>query len=532
MCINDYHNKTPEELREFCQHLKLTDSALKVLINSVYGATANKHFDLANPDLAAAITSSGRFFIRLLAKNIETRLQRLIKSPEPYVIYQDTDSVTGDTKIEANGEILKIEDMWNHPNTEEFTLVTNTGHQVRKIRGIQTSTYSLEKGYHKSDMVYIMRHKVRKKQYKIKVIDDLDNRETSVIVTEDHALKALGYDNDGRMVIGDVSPGLLSPRVRLILRNSNQGVHFTNNFVIEDLGEREEYVYDIEVKGTHSFFANDILVHNSCYYHIKPFVIKKFGESADPESSEVIDWIDEFEIKIIQTIINETIDQYADIVNAFDSSVIGVGREIIADSAVFVAKKKYFARVRDNEGVRYDPKHPYVKVMGLEIAKSSTPPWCKSRLQEAIPVILESDALGLRKWRDKVKLEFQDQPIMDISMTAGVSRMDYDLNDSGIPQGSRAAICHNLYLERNGLQQQIEPLKPGEKYKRCYLKTPNRFDTEILSFEDDRIAETIRQDNIFDYKKNFQKFFESPLENMTKSLGYDLSDKPTFAEMW
>lgn len=83
----------------------ITQLTLKILINSLYGALANAHFILANPDMAAAVTSSGRFFIQLVANNVERELQALLPSDEPYVIYGDTDSLSSVTILNTRGLI-------------------------------------------------------------------------------------------------------------------------------------------------------------------------------------------------------------------------------------------------------------------------------------------------------------------------------------------------------------------------------------------------------------------------------------------
>ena len=36
----------------------------------------------------------------------------------------------------------------------------------------------------------------------------------------------------------------------------------TEDFIVEDLGIQEQWVYDIEVEDNHNFFANCVLVHN------------------------------------------------------------------------------------------------------------------------------------------------------------------------------------------------------------------------------------------------------------------------------
>ena len=51
-------------------------------------------------------------------------------------------------------------------------------------------------------------------------------------------------------------------------------MELVDEFEIEDLGIQELDVYDIEVEDNHNFFGNDILVHNSGYYTIAPFMDK------------------------------------------------------------------------------------------------------------------------------------------------------------------------------------------------------------------------------------------------------------------
>ena len=358
---------TIEELERYIETLEtasasdhITQMTLKILINSLYGALANSFFILANPDMAAAITSSGRFFIQLVANNIESKLQELLPSEKPYICYGDTDSV---------------------------------------------------------------------------------------------------------------------------------------------------------------------------YYTLQNMVARKFGDSPKESIMEITDWVDSFEKKVIQQIIQDSIAEYAEILNIVDPSQIGVEREIISDRAFFVAKKRYAARVLDSEGVRFSLDDPYIKTMGLEIARSSTPAWVKKKLQESISVILDNDQYGVRKWRDETKLQYQDQPIEDICAVQGVSSLDYNINDKGIPQGSKAAIAHNNWVKQQGLEDSIELLHPGEKYKRCYLLTPNRFGTEIISFGDPKIAKIIEEDGIFDYQTNFQKQFEQPLERMVESMNYDIRDVPVFGSL-
>ena len=179
-----------EELEGFIETLEsaagsdfITQMTLKILINSLYGALANKHFTLANPDMAAAITSSGRFFIQLTANNVERRLQELLPSDEPYVISGDTDSAVSSTILRINSEDITIGDLFNSIDVEP--VITSSGVEVKRVVGKHSLTYTPEKGAHYQPVDYVMRHKVKKRMYRI------TSGDKSVEVTCDHSLKVM-----------------------------------------------------------------------------------------------------------------------------------------------------------------------------------------------------------------------------------------------------------------------------------------------------------------------------------------------------
>ena len=80
-------------------------------------------------------------------------------------------------------------------------------------------------------------------------------------------------------------------------------IHY--DFEIEDLGITDEFVYDIEVEDNHNFFANDILVHNSLYLCVEPFVELKCKDDDLPTK---IEKIDQFLKKIVQPKLRDHLD--------------------------------------------------------------------------------------------------------------------------------------------------------------------------------------------------------------------------------
>lgn len=68
--------------------------ALKVFINSLFGAAGNEHFIFFDNRIAEGITKTGQFIIRHTGDHVNSRLQQVFKKPDQmYSIYRDTDSL-------------------------------------------------------------------------------------------------------------------------------------------------------------------------------------------------------------------------------------------------------------------------------------------------------------------------------------------------------------------------------------------------------------------------------------------------------
>lgn len=68
--------------------------AIKIAMNSLYGATANIYFLYYINDMAEAITTSGQLSIRYAQKSVNAYLNKLLKTDDKdYIIYIDTDSI-------------------------------------------------------------------------------------------------------------------------------------------------------------------------------------------------------------------------------------------------------------------------------------------------------------------------------------------------------------------------------------------------------------------------------------------------------
>ena len=76
--------------------------ALKVNLNSEFGALDNEYFVVNNRNISGSITFMGRLLNRLTGDNIERYMKEKYGDGQ-YICYQDTDSLVHSSKIKIRG---------------------------------------------------------------------------------------------------------------------------------------------------------------------------------------------------------------------------------------------------------------------------------------------------------------------------------------------------------------------------------------------------------------------------------------------
>lgn len=85
-------NPSPDLKREI-NRLGNTQMAIKILLNSLYGALGNQYFRYFEMDIAEGITLSGQLSIKWAEKTINNAMNKILKTDDDYVIAIDTDSI-------------------------------------------------------------------------------------------------------------------------------------------------------------------------------------------------------------------------------------------------------------------------------------------------------------------------------------------------------------------------------------------------------------------------------------------------------
>lgn len=242
-----------------------------------------------------------------------------------------------------------------------------------------------------------------------------------------------------------------------------------------------------------------------------------------PETStiKVIDFLDKFSKTALEPLVKEKFEELAKYLNAFENKM-DMKREAIADRGIWRAKKNYVIQVYDNEGVRY--AEPYLKTVGIETAKSSTPEIVRNALKRSISVLLNKTEADIHEFVKQFREEFMRAPIEEISFPRGVSDLDkYVLSDGrwikGAPIHVKASIVYNNLLKQTGLNTRYPLIHSGDKIKFIYLKVPNPTGNNTIAITDFLHSE-FGLDNYIDKELQFDKTFLEPLKSFTSILGW------------
>ena len=308
-----------------------------------------------------------------------------------------------------------------------------------------------------------------------------------------------------------------------------EGITLSGQVIIRETAiALDAYVNEVcGTKGeTYSFYSDT----DSCYITLKAVVDKFF---ADKDTNKLVDILDKIGTDQIEPCISRAMDKLVDYTHAYEKKIF-FKREAIADKAIWIAKKRYAMNVYDNEGTRYQV--PQLKVMGLEIVRSSTPAPVRASLKEAVRLTLTTDEKTLQKFIEKTQKEFKSMSPEEIAFPRGCNNIgkytcDTDIYAKGCPIHVRGSLLYNHYLDVNNISQKYEKIQEGDKVKFLYLKEPNTMRENCISFNS-KIPAEFNVHRYVDYDVMFQKAFLDPMDTIVKSLGWETEETHTLEDLF
>lgn len=264
---------------------------------------------------------------------------------------------------------------------------------------------------------------------------------------------------------------------------------------------------------------------DSVYLNLDAIVQKISSKTKILDTTEFINSVCETKI---QPEFKKEMELLATALNCTDNKIF-FKREAIASAGMFIAKKRYALLVQDLEGVRY--VEPKLKIMGLETARSSTPAIVRKKLKECVKIILTKTPEELRVYVNEFYDEFMKLPIEDIASPRGVKGLKKyysgtDIYQSGTPIATKAALLYNAYCKKIGIDKEVQPIKENDKMKFVFVKIPNPYGQggkdAVIGFINKPPAK-FQLDKYIDRKKQFDKTFQEPLDNVLNAIGWKLN---------
>jgi hypothetical protein len=250
---------------------------------------------------------------------------------------------------------------------------------------------------------------------------------------------------------------------------------------------------------------------DSIYLNLGPLVNKFYSENVQIE--KVINFMDQICESKIQPYIDRSYAELAEYVHAYQQKM-EMKREGLSNKGIWTAKKRYILNVYNNEGVQY--KEPEMKVMGLEMIKSSTRLAIREKMKQAVYLMVNGTEDDIHKFIPEFRKEFKTLPPEEISFPRGLNGLNkysdaLTLYKSGTPIHVKGLILYNNFLKQNNLTKKHQLIQEGEKIKFTYLKMPNPFKDTVISYPT-RLPKETGPDNYIDYDLQFDKAFLEPIK--------------------
>lgn len=566
--------------------------ATKILINSMYGAHGAKTYRFSNVDVATSITTQAKastlyaekcindFFTNDFQNHKEIHKALGININPNYsiknklVIYIDTDTIFSDACVTLDNDVIKVTDDNNvtHIYNPDDIVKVKRNNSIIDVRAEEitendsiensfkleyTNKLTLEELYglgkqsmgntlagHESvscdykllnvidnKVVFnpvkrVIRHLLNKDKWEI--VSEDGNK---IIVTDDHSLIV---KRDNKLIkmkaheINILSDILISINKNKVLENKIKSCKCVGKF-------KNEYGYDIEMDDdSHTFVANNILVHNSCYTQYDEVIkntdwmqhkvwkltkVKKsneektfkyvssslypdkeaasnffneqLGEDVNIEYKEyyyTLNQIEpdgrEFTLALNDIYLKKFFDDKFELFSKYfnTDNLYNFELETYSDSGIWLAKKKYLKNILWSDPDVYYDSLSNISATGVSIVQGWMTKWCKKEMRDLIKWIFAQKDFkieALSKEVAKIRKKFEMQPIYNITVTKSMNGYeDYVVDDnsemickSKTPATVKGALLHNYILNNNiKLKKKYNLITAGQKICMVYIK--------------------------------------------------------------
>jgi len=284
--------------------------------------------------------------------------------------------------------------------------------------------------------------------------------------------------------------------------------------------EYVDYVYDIEIDDTHTFYANDILVHNTDSTYFQTYM-KNDKDAVD------------MAVGIGDMVNNSFNDFLADTFLISDKfhNIISTECELVTGRGIYVSKKRYILRLIWLDGYFVD----LIKVMGLDTKKTTLPNEVSKELNTFIERYLKGDDWDVIAEEIVEYKEVLSEPdnIMGIGLPKGIKGIEDYTNKlikdptHRLPGHVAAAMMYNLCLEK--YSDNVSPkIVSGNKIKVFYFNQKfGRFKSIAIPVDIEIVPQWFFDEyaDKIDTAAQIQRLVDNPIKNIITAIGKDVPTK-------
>jgi len=304
-----------------------------------------------------------------------------------------------------------------------------------------------------------------------------------------------------------------------------ESITLTGQAVIKESNRLlEEYVKSKTGMTDEDILKNTPIIYNdtdSSYISIKSIVEKTGLRMLDSKGKVTPEYYKE--VQDIEDYLNKNIKVWGQTALGSIDCRLNFKREAIADTGIFLQKKRYVLRVLDEEGI---PCSKF-KYTGVEVVRTTMPAPIKPYVKKIIETMLLTKDLGqTNKIFNETYEIFKNLKIEDISFVMGIKGYEkYSAMCDGfktakhMPIHVKAAYFYNILLDRFNTGKKYEKISSGDKVRYFYAKQPNKFGINTIGYK-------------YTFPKEFSDTFEPNHEMMFEKIIFSVIERFYEAVNW
>ena len=426
-------------------------------------------------------------------------------------------------------QTIQIKDLYKQLLDQGVQITKERDYELLKCEGISIQTF----GNKYVPLKWLSRHKTSKHLLIITVEYDNEFSKAfkkpnvaSVVVTTDHV--CMVYNRDHFFENTNAKNLKVGQCVSVYDEVKDKEVIGTISH-IEDLGETNEYVYDCEVDDKmHSFYANDILIHNSQFVNIR--CVTEFIANKNNQKKLLHDWPKKEKIELWNTIskfVDDEVNKFVrDLVHDYchtnETKPLTYELEYATDIALFEGKKHYYIHKMFEEGDYVDK----VKMTGISLKKGETSKELKSFLKDCYDGVLFHNwtQQDYEKYISDLYEKFSKLSIDEIAYwrgyTAERNAVGFLQMEVGSTIAARAANFYNQILQKLNLNKKYDSIIVGNKIRYAYIEKSNKYGIDVIAYLPGQWPKEFDQIFKVDYPTMFNKLIIKQLLRYREAAGF------------